>query len=160
MRSWEPAKPTGAKENDKQTLEKELNDASLKEQREMNGGKTLDDEFYAGKSPEVRKRLEEGTKLGTLQNPYHANLEHGAILSESKKTGKTPEKSVPIDTTSIENDKEIVEELKKMEKILMKIEEEGGKGQTSINTTQSGYDAYNVRDPLLASLNSGTLDLA
>jgi hypothetical protein len=75
-------------------------------------------------------------------------------------TEKTSEKSVPIDTTSIENDKEIVEELKKMEKILMKIEEEGGKGQTSINTTQSGYDAYNVRDPLLASLNSGTLDLA
>ena len=83
------------------------------------------------------------------------NIGKNRSMSEFDKS-----KTVPIDTTSTENNKETAEHLKKIHDTLKEIKESNNQTQTAANTTQSGYDAYNVRDPLLASLNSGTLDLA
>jgi hypothetical protein len=77
------------------------------------------------------------------------------------KSTNLTENKVPIDTTSTDKDKEIENLLKKINETLEKIEEGSKKTQTVSNSgRRSGYDAYNLRDPLLASLNTGTLDLS
>ena len=81
--------------------------------------------------------------------------------ADFKATGKaSTTKAVPIDTTAASQNKSTAEQLDKINQNLTDIKEASNTKVASSNTMKSGYDAYNVRDPLLASLNSGTLDLA
>ena len=150
-------------EESHKSIEESMQKESDAFERETLGGKTIDEKFWEGKSPETRKRLEEGEKIGTPERPYNAHLEQGKIVSESASTttAAATEKNVPIDTTSTDRDKEIENLLNKINETLEKIEEDSKKTQTVSNSgRRSGYDAYNLRDPLLASLNTGTLDLS
>lgn len=68
------------------------------------------------------------------------------------------DKNIPIDTTDTQNDLKMTDQLAKINQSLTDIKESSIASSASTNM-HSGYDAYNLRDPLLAALNSGNLDL-
>ena len=119
-----------------------------------------------GVRPETKRAMELEAK--GMNSKDAAKQAYSELHPDSKQQVPTLDKStnltenkVPIDTTSTDKDKEIENLLKKINETLEKIEEGSKKTQTVSNSgRRSGYDAYNLRDPLLASLNTGTLDLS
>jgi hypothetical protein len=119
-----------------------------------------------GVRPETKRAMELEAK--GMNSKDAAKQAYSELHPDSKQQVPTLDKStnltenkVPIDTTSTDRDKEIENLLNKINETLEKIEEDSKKTQTVSNSgIRSGYDAYNLRDPLLASLNTGTLDLS